>query len=104
VANSFKETLKKAYMFEVAVGRGRLFVCSLNVYADDPAARWLLHLIYDYCAGAEFRPRHALPREELAALLVKKPRTVAALQTDMADDPRVREWERELAAKKGKNP
>lgn len=45
----------KAYLFELAVGRGRLLACSLRLneatLAGDPAAPWLLANLRQYLAG-----------------------------------------------------
>jgi beta-galactosidase len=89
-ANSFKETLKKAAMFEVTVGRGRLFVCTFNMDTADPAAAFLLGEILKYCRSELFRPRYSLPIEDLYKLLEKKPKPMAMPSTDIVDDSNVR--------------
>lgn len=85
-ANSFKETLKKAAIFEANVGRGKLFVCTLNMDTKDPAATYLLDKMFRYCEGDGFNPRHSLPSGDLYGLIEKKPKRMAMPRTDMADD------------------
>lgn len=90
VANSFKEILKKAMMFEVCIGDGKLFVCSLNMATPDPAADWLLDNICKYCESESFLPRLEMEPGILLQLLQKKHKPVAIPKTDIADDYNVR--------------
>lgn len=90
LANSFKEPLKKAAIFEVNVGEGRLLVCSLNMDPADPAVAFLLNEIYRYAESAAFRPRHCLPPGDIGRLLDKRPKPAAMPRTDIADDYNVR--------------
>lgn len=56
---------RKAHLFEVKVGPGRLLVSTMDLSpktcADDPAAGWLRHQLIRYAAGDEFKPAAELP-------------------------------------------
>jgi hypothetical protein len=65
----------RAYLFEVAVGRGRLLVSGFNfakaVEIEDPAATYFLSHLVDYALGPEFAPTEKLPVEFLSAKVGK---------------------------------
>ena len=56
--------LEKAYLFEVAVGKGRLFTSGFNIQRSleqhDPAGLFLLDQLIRYGLSAEFAPRATL--------------------------------------------
>jgi len=57
--------LDKAYLFEVAVGKGRLLVSGFNFTAaiegDDPAGNYFLDQLVRYALSASFNPDQSLP-------------------------------------------
>lgn len=68
IASSYKNAHPEAVMLEYAVGRGRLFVCTLELKDTDPAAMWLKSRILDY-TGGDFKPKAAVSPEKLRAYL-----------------------------------
>lgn len=68
IASTYKNAHREAMLFEYAVGKGKLLVCTLNLRDDDPAARWLTAQMTEYAASESFRPRDAITLEELAEL------------------------------------
>ena len=76
VASSYKNAHREALLFEYGVGKtGRLLVCTLNLCASDPAARWLKRHITEYAKSASFAPEQALTYAQLAALFAVAPVT-----------------------------
>jgi len=71
VASSYKNVKKQGAIFEVRVGKGKLLVCSVNVWAAEPAAEYLRALLQNYAAGEEFNPRTQMKAEVLAELIRK---------------------------------
>ncbi|MCU0916561.1 MAG: hypothetical protein MUC88_18655 [Planctomycetes bacterium] len=69
---------RKAYLFEMKVGPGKLLVSGLNfsaaVPADDPAAAYCLDELVRYTLSDEFLPGANVAPEELRALLDSKVR------------------------------
>ena len=65
----------RAYLFEAAVGRGKLLVSGVNfgraIEIEDPAATHVLSRLVDYALGPEFVPTEKLPVEFLSAKLEK---------------------------------
>ena len=72
---SFKLIRRKSLLSEFRVGRGRLMVCGLRLTADDPAARWMEHILLDYLAGRDYAPAPEWAPEKLLSRL---DRTIAA--------------------------
>ena len=68
VANTYKNALPLAAIFEFCVGRGRLFVCTLDLKENDAGARWLKNHILEYVRSDAFRPKHRITEEQLRAL------------------------------------
>jgi len=68
IASTYKNALREAMLFEYAIGKGKLLVCTLNLRDDDPAARWLTAKMTEYAASEDFCPRDAITLEELATL------------------------------------
>jgi len=68
VANTYKNALSLAAIFEFCVGRGRLFVCTLDLKENDAGARWLKNRILEYVRSDAFRPKHRITEEQLRAL------------------------------------
>ncbi len=51
VVSSYKYIIRQAAMFEFIVGQGRIFVCSLNLNEDNPAANLLMKNMLDYAGN-----------------------------------------------------
>lgn len=68
----FKTMADKAYLFEVAVGRGALLATGLRfaaTYAENPATRYLLGAMLRYAGSDAFRPSVAVSRSTLERAL-----------------------------------
>ena len=65
----FKRAQKLAGIFELAVGTGRLLVCSLCLRPDDPAGAWLSDRLMRYVQGPRFEPRDRIDPESLARVV-----------------------------------
>jgi beta-galactosidase len=65
----------RAYLFEVAVGRGKLLVTGFNfaraIEIEDPAATYFLSRLVDYILGPECKPAEILPVEFFSAKVEK---------------------------------
>jgi hypothetical protein len=62
----------KAYLFEVALGKGMLLACSLNLqplWDVHPAGAYLLRCLVNYVAGKTCRPAAAITVSQLKAAL-----------------------------------
>ena len=60
----------KAYLFEAAVGPGKLLASAFGLApADRPERRFLLGLLLKYGSGEQFAPRDKLPPEILRKYL-----------------------------------
>lgn len=68
LANTYKNALPLAMMFEYRVGRGRLFVCTLDLKENDAGAVWLKDRILGYVKSEEFAPKHKISTSQLRAL------------------------------------
>jgi beta-galactosidase len=59
----------RAYLFEAAVGKGKLLVSGLNfsgaIESRDPAGIFLFHRLIQYAVGSEFSPHASLPANAL---------------------------------------
>lgn len=69
VASSEKQIIRQAFLFEYAVGKGRLLVCSLRLGSNDPASAWLRKRLVEYASSEAFRPQQSLTAGQLAAVL-----------------------------------
>lgn len=67
-ASSYKNARREAMMFEYKVGRGKLFVSTLNLKESDPAAMWIKARISEYAMSEEFDPAVSLSFNELSYL------------------------------------
>jgi hypothetical protein len=56
VASTYKDIVKQSCMFELKVGNGNLFVCSLNLNKEDAGAEYLKAMILKYAASSSFDP------------------------------------------------
>lgn len=65
VASSVKFPIKQSFLFEYAVGKGRLMVCSLNLTPGDPAAEYLRNCLVRYAASSEFKPARNISLSQL---------------------------------------
>lgn len=83
VASGYKNVIRQASLFEWQVGNGRLLVCSLNLQASDPAARYLKSCIIDYASSDEFKPKTTVTPEELARIMKITTPSVEKQQDDM---------------------
>jgi hypothetical protein len=67
---SYRQMQDKGYLFEAAVGTGKLMASSLTLApADHPERRFLVGLLLKYCCGDQFAPRDKLAPETLRRYL-----------------------------------
>lgn len=66
MVSGYKIIRKQASMFELNVGAGRLFVCSLNLQHKDAGTLYLRSLLEHYVASESFRPKDSITPEALA--------------------------------------
>ena len=80
-------TMRKfAYLFELAIGPGRLLVSGLNFKAverDDPAACWLFENIVRTMQSDAFTPAASLPVEQFEHYLLTKGRAPRSMERMM---------------------
>lgn len=87
IAGSFKRILKQAAVFELQVGQGRLFVCSLKLKSGNPAAQTLKAGIIGYLNGGELVEAPVIPHELLQQIVAKNlSQTKSKLGTDQGFD------------------
>ena len=67
IATSYKNAHREALIFEYAVGKGKLFVCSANL--DGIVGEWLKAEIEAYVSSDSFEPKHSLTKDELCAII-----------------------------------
>jgi hypothetical protein len=82
VIDNFSRNHKLGNLFEARVGRGRLLVCSLDLWSDlehRPAARQMLRSLLAYAASEEFRPAQELSVSTLS-LLLRPPSALAKMR------------------------
>ncbi len=72
IASSYKYARKEALMFEYSIGKAKLFVCTLNLPENDPAARYLKYSIYKYLSS-EFNPEQEITYLQLDSLCHTEP-------------------------------
>ncbi len=69
----YDRTLRRfSYLFEVAVGQGKLLVCGLNLTGldcDEPSSVAMAHFIKSYIRSEDFAPKGKLSLEDLVAYL-----------------------------------
>lgn len=68
IATSYKNAQKEALLFEYAVEKGKLLVCTLNLEETDPAAAWLKATILSYVDSAAFDPQASLNLAQLRSI------------------------------------
>lgn len=73
IASTYKYARREALMFEYKVGKGKLFVCSLNLPENDAGARYLKSSIISYVKGDKFNPEIELTDEQFYKLCHAKP-------------------------------
>jgi len=69
----YRTMADKAYLFEIAVGKGALLATSLKIaptYEAYAATRYLLHAMLTYAASEAFRPEQSVTREQLESAIV----------------------------------
>jgi hypothetical protein len=69
VATAYKNAHKEAFLFEYAVGDGKLIVCSLNLDGENPLSLWLKREIENYAAGDSFKPEISITENQLLEIL-----------------------------------
>ncbi len=69
VATAYKNAHKEAFLFEYAVGDGKLIVCSLNLENGNPLSLWLKREIENYAAGDSFKPEISVTENQLLEIL-----------------------------------
>jgi len=72
---------REALVFEAAVGKGRLLVCSIDLshsLDQRPAARQLRHGLLRYAAGSDFAPKHTVDVDLLRGLFAQPSRLAGA--------------------------
>lgn len=57
IVSTYKMIRKQAGIFELAIGRGGMLVCTMNVSGDDPASKALYGCMVKYLASGEFAPQ-----------------------------------------------
>ena len=67
MVSGYKIIRKQASMFEMRVGKGGLFVCSLNMKNQDAGTLYLRKLLERYIASEEFCPTVEIAPEGLLA-------------------------------------
>jgi beta-galactosidase len=87
IASTFKLIRKQALLFELMVGRGKLLVCTLNLFANDPAAKYMLKSLLDYITSDEFHPKDTVSSKDIRELVRRKYEPLETLGTDQAFDP-----------------
>ena len=73
VASSFKYVRRQSNLFELAVGSGKLLVCTLNLNQSDPAAEYLLRGLLSYAASDAFQPKPSVTADAIEKLRDMKP-------------------------------
>ena len=68
LASTYKNAHKEAVLFEYAVGKGKLLVCTLNLPDTDPGACWLKGRMLSYAMSEDFLPEEQLTAAELTGL------------------------------------
>ena len=82
IATSYKNAQKEALLFEYAVEKGKLLVCTLNLEETDPAAAWLKANILAYVGSEAFAPQVSLTLAQLRSICA------AHIQSEDADTNR----------------
>ncbi len=86
VASSHKNVIKRAALFEFAVGEGRLLVSTFNLGHDEPAVKYYKKLLFDYARSEDFTPKHKATPDGLRAL-AGTGYTAAAKDTNISLNP-----------------
>ena len=72
-SGSYRRMQDKGYLFEAAVGTGKLMASSLALCpADHPERRFLVGLLLKHCSSEQFAPRDKLAPETLRRYLPAK--------------------------------
>lgn len=72
IASTYKNAHREAMIFEFAVNKGNILVCTLNLRDDDPGARWLKAHIINYAVSGKLQPKERITFEELKELCAVK--------------------------------
>lgn len=73
IASSYKYARREALMVEYKVGKGKLFICTLNLPNDDNGANYLKSSIINYALSEKFDPEIALTSEQFYKLCHSEP-------------------------------
>ena len=71
VVSTHKYAVRQAALFEFSALGGKLMVCSLNLDADEPAAKCLLAKLIAYVASDAFDPINTVNEDQLNILMYK---------------------------------
>ncbi len=88
IASSFKLIYFQSPLFELAVEKGKLLVCTLNLDPRDVSAKYLLDRILIYSQSEEFAPRNSITTKDLLRIMNSKYGPYGVKDTDMAYDPK----------------
>ncbi len=69
IVSTYKMIKKQAALFELAIGKGGLLVCTLNVQSDDPAARVLYSHMLKYLSSEEFAPKVSVSAAKMQEIM-----------------------------------
>jgi len=87
IASSFKLIYLQSPLFELAIDKGKLLICTLNLDPRDISAKYLLDRILIYAQSEEFAPRNSIKTEDLVQIMNSKYGPYGIKHTDMAFDP-----------------
>ncbi len=87
VVSTFKLIYKQAALFEFAVGRGKLLICTLHLDINDVAAMYLLDKFLRYVQSEHFNPGNSIKIADLEHIMRSEYGPYGILSTDMAFDP-----------------
>jgi hypothetical protein len=71
VIDDWTTNRKLGLAFEARVGKGKIFVCSVDLQSDldsDPVRRQFRVSLLDYLAGPDFKPKWEVPLARLQSL------------------------------------
>ena len=69
MVSTHKNVIRESCLFEFEALNGKLLVCSLNIDADDPGAKWFKNEIITYAKSDSFMPKDYIDNDGLDALI-----------------------------------
>lgn len=87
VVSSFKLIRKQSNLFEIAIGGGKLLICTLNLTNRDPAATYMLKTMIEYANSEDFNPENMVSADVIRKLLEEDRQVSYNFATDAAFDP-----------------